>query len=241
MKAFNLLSALALITPIAPAAATTVIVDAKSDIYKADGSTSDGLAPLIIDLGNATSITFSVVATDVSVNSRGNPNDADGVGNSNGEINSGTTNFSGIKASTAGFLAGVFTSSAQRATQQTGLDFTNAGVGTNFASLSPLNYQVFFIGDGSTNTGVTQVFTIPTAGRAGSHQLVLGLTDACGYNGAPGCYGDNTGFFTINYTLNAPAAAGVPEPASWAMMLAGFGAIGVAMRRRKVSAAVKLA
>ena len=31
------------------------------------------------------------------------------------------------------------------------------------------------------------------------------------------------------------AAAGVPEPASWAMMIAGFGAVGCAMRRRKVA------
>jgi hypothetical protein len=33
------------------------------------------------------------------------------------------------------------------------------------------------------------------------------------------------------YTLSvAPLQAGVPEPASWAMMLAGFGAVGTAMR-----------
>ena len=33
------------------------------------------------------------------------------------------------------------------------------------------------------------------------------------------------------------AAAGVPEPASWAMMIGGFGLVGAAMRRRKVALA----
>lgn len=37
-----------------------------------------------------------------------------------------------------------------------------------------------------------------------------------------------------SYTGNVTAAA-VPEPATWAMMLAGFGAIGFAMRRRRQS------
>lgn len=32
----------------------------------------------------------------------------------------------------------------------------------------------------------------------------------------------------------APSPAALPEPASWAMMIAGFGAIGCAMRRRKI-------
>jgi hypothetical protein len=32
-----------------------------------------------------------------------------------------------------------------------------------------------------------------------------------------------------------PVLSGVPEPASWAMMVGGFGLIGAAMRRRKVA------
>jgi hypothetical protein len=38
-------------------------------------------------------------------------------------------------------------------------------------------------------------------------------------------------------TISLAAANSVPEPAAWALMLLGFGAIGVAMRRRKVSGA----
>ena len=35
-----------------------------------------------------------------------------------------------------------------------------------------------------------------------------------------------------NFSYIAPAMAGVPEPASWALMLAGFGLVGTALRRR---------
>lgn len=35
-----------------------------------------------------------------------------------------------------------------------------------------------------------------------------------------------------NVTFDAPVAGAVPEPATWAMMLVGFGGIGFAMRRR---------
>lgn len=39
--------------------------------------------------------------------------------------------------------------------------------------------------------------------------------------------------FTLTGTVNAPA---VPEPATWAMMIAGFGLVGGAMRRRQTVA-----
>ena len=230
MKPLYLAAAGALATLAQPALAGTAVVNAQSDIYKGAGADgSDGLAPLVIDLGNATSITFSVTGS-VSVNSLGNINDPDGVGSAQGETNSGFGLFSGIQAPTAGFLAGVFVSSAQRLNAPAALNFTSSGLGTNFASLSPLNSQVFFIGDGRTSAGVTQTFNIPTAGRG--HQLLLGLTDACGYSGSPGCYGDNSGSFVVNYTLNGPVSGAVPEPASWGLMILGFGAMGFALRRR---------
>lgn len=39
--------------------------------------------------------------------------------------------------------------------------------------------------------------------------------------------------FTFTGNASAPAVAAVPEPATWALMLVGFGGIGFAMRRRK--------
>ena len=40
--------------------------------------------------------------------------------------------------------------------------------------------------------------------------------------------------YADNFTF--PSAAAVPEPTSWAMMLAGFGALGCVMRRRRTTA-----
>lgn len=42
-------------------------------------------------------------------------------------------------------------------------------------------------------------------------------------------------------TLRVEFLPAVPEPATWAMMLVGFGAIGVSMRRRRRSAALQVA
>lgn len=55
----------------------------------------------------------------------------------------------------------------------------------------------------------------------------------------PGTYAF-TGFTSGTLTVSNAVAA-VPEPASWAMMLVGFGAMGFAMRRRKVSTTVSYA
>jgi PEP-CTERM motif len=42
----------------------------------------------------------------------------------------------------------------------------------------------------------------------------------------------------IDGVIFAASGGGVPEPAAWAMMLAGFGMVGATVRRRKVSAVV---
>ena len=49
--------------------------------------------------------------------------------------------------------------------------------------------------------------------------------------------------FIDDFRLGAPAATGaVPEPATWAMMLVGFGAVGGALRRRqKVATRIRFA
>ena len=44
--------------------------------------------------------------------------------------------------------------------------------------------------------------------------------------------GDNTQFITADIGLNG-VGGGVPEPATWAMMIAGFGLVGATLRRRK--------
>ena len=41
--------------------------------------------------------------------------------------------------------------------------------------------------------------------------------------------------YIVNGTVTRVATAAVPEPASWALMVLGFGAIGSALRRRKIA------
>lgn len=52
---------------------------------------------------------------------------------------------------------------------------------------------------------------------------------------------DNIFLAALLISGNATVTSGVPEPATWAMMIAGFGMIGGTMRRRKVTARVRYA
>lgn len=59
--------------------------------------------------------------------------------------------------------------------------------------------------------------------------------------------GKNTGSIDLNWqassnlTLFSTGAGGVPEPATWALMILGFGGIGTAMRRNKAKVRVNYA
>jgi hypothetical protein len=56
-----------------------------------------------------------------------------------------------------------------------------------------------------------------------------------GSTGDPGFY--TLPVLTVSYDIPTPPSSDVPEPASWAMMIAGFGTIGATMRRRKIARA----
>jgi hypothetical protein len=199
---------------------TSATVQSTGSIYDTgSGST----APTMITLpSGATSIVFSNVTGSITTGCAStegciilnhgtgdNPNDPDGVGAAPvTSSNTGTSSVSGITAPGAGYLVGVFVpAGGPVGTAPTALDFTSSGLGTSFTSLSPQLDQVFFIGDGLTGngTGTQQTFNIPT----GAGQLWLGISDAFGYNGAPGAYGDNLGLYTVGFTVNAPGPGGV--------------------------------
>lgn len=60
-----------------------------------------------------------------------------------------------------------------------------------------------------------------------------GVLNTIGFSCNGTCNSDNGLPFLAGVTLTQEAVAAVPEPATWAMMLVGFGGIGFAMRRRK--------
>ena len=81
-----------------------------------------------------------------------------------------------------------------------------------------------------TTTAFThQVFTFNvTSGGA----FALKLED---FSGAPG----DAYFRNLTLSSGGPVAAAVPEPASWAMMIGGFGLIGASMRRARTRQSVR--
>jgi hypothetical protein len=145
---------------------------------------------------------------------------------------SAAAGLSGIESFNTSFLAGVFLNGHEGDIGHTApatLDFSS---NYNFTSLSPLDDQVFFIGDGLTGTGSgsVQVFNVPSDATF----LVLGITDANGYNGPPGAYFDNAGLFTAVFSIEPTTT---PLPSSLPLLTAGLSALGLFGWRRKRKAA----
>lgn len=116
-----------------------------------------------------------------------------------------------------GALLGVYlgadlpTSTAAPAT----MDFQSTATGLNFTTLSPGLKQVFFIGNGMTDSGVLQSFAVPT----GATRLYLGTLDGFGWS-------NNTGELALDVSA-------VPEPATGWMALIGLAGLATALTRRR--------
>jgi phosphatidylserine/phosphatidylglycerophosphate/cardiolipin synthase-like enzyme len=115
----------------------------------------------------------------------------------NGLSGSNLSSFGGISGyiGPQGALTGVFLDdSIPAAGPPPTLDFSPAGLGIDFTTLSPALGQVFYIGDGITGGGDFQQFVAP----AGATRLFLGIPDGFGFTGAPGAYDDNDGSYQIS-------------------------------------------
>lgn len=222
-------------------------MNSTDDIYNAGTS----VPPNPIALGSgATSVTFTSVTGSLTSsggntcastlgcivlnNGTGNNlNDPDGVGAApSTSSNTGANGISGITGPGAGYLVGVFLAAGgPSGGTPAALNFTSSGLGTSFSSLSPILDQTFFIGDGLTGdgTGSLQAFNVP----AGAADLYLGISDASGYNGSPGAYGDNLGSYSVDYSIaGSVVVTGTPEPGTLGLIATALLGAGLVARRR---------
>lgn len=105
----------------------------------------------------------------------------------------------------------------------------DAGCYLNRASCQSFPFSISEIGGGEVASGTN----VPPAGGHASQAFSFGYSQA-GYilRWGPDAY--DGGLDNIRFDVRAITAGnGVPEPATWALMILGFGAIGGAMRRRQ--------
>ena len=130
-------------------------------------------------------------------------------------------------------LVGVFTTDTQPSgAAPAPMDYATGGNsgGLADASYAPGLDQIFWIGDGLTGTGTgsVQQFLVPT----GATRLYLGTVDGEGW-------ANNTGVGLV--TVSGLTTGGVPEPATWAMMMLGVFGLGAMLRARRKAEVAALA
>jgi len=91
------------------------------------------------------------------------------------------------------------------------------------------------------NKTVTTTFTTGLNAYVGTGNIILGFTNlsAPGYTPAVTSYGGSFSDVRVTYTY-LPSVGGVPEPATWAMMLTGLGMVAGATRYRRRKTAIAL-
>ena len=114
--------------------------------------------------------------------------------------------------------------------------------GVNFNATPIVNVSFNFSSPFAASAGVKYWLGIDTPGRSNTFfaTTAANATSDGQYlypiNGAGPWRGDR---FKLQFafTLQSIVAGGVPEPATWALMIGGFGLVGVGLRRRKAAVA----
>jgi hypothetical protein len=104
----------------------------------------------------------------------------------------------------------------------TGLNYTNANSGAYSGGGAGPNNFIFFLDSGTRYFNFSFVNPLST----GTQNLNTASSYECD-NCAP------YRFVTAGSVSSAAVVSAVPEPGTWGMMLIGFGAVGVGMRRRR--------
>jgi hypothetical protein len=146
-------------------------------------------------------------------------------------------------------------------TSNNGLLETNTGAATIFtASGDPLTQLTFSLVTGTFTaaefnllSGSAKTLSVTLTDNLGETQTI-DLSNASGSNIFDVIAGPGQSYVSASFTstgggfdtfkqlrLVLGTSAAVPEPATWAMMLLGFGGIGVAMRRRRKPALAQIA
>ncbi len=121
----------------------------------------------------------------------------------------------------------------------------NSGATINSFTVASSTADIFgFDGDGIDTYGAVENVGNPDAtGYGGPNGYFTNITTVGGVesgtvNFLGGIASGGTDYFSLEEPLTAASIGGtVPEPASWALMLLGFGGIGCAIRRRASGAA----
>ena len=110
--------------------------------------------------------------------------------------------------------------------------FDMGGGGANVVYFAPIGSVITPTSFGSFAGGKT-IFSVPLS-LTGSNTLLFSYDSPGGAFAGPQGTGDEA-WGLRDITVNA--TGGVPEPASWALMIGGFGLAGAALRRRRAALA----
>lgn len=98
------------------------------------------------------------------------------------------------------------------------------------------SYQNFFIALASDPKSFGVAPFTESGNCIGNRPVIAGAIDCTGYFSFDGIHPTSQVHRALSREVAAAAGIAVPEPASWAMLIAGFGLIGAAQRRRRAVA-----